>query len=493
MLRYSVNLVAILVLASGSLSWASHERADAFDVPVVDLTVAGAHEVGPPSGENVVPAASPPPGPGIWKSSTPGASLCVQLVEGCPVIGGKVEFRVELGISESKLVGGQFSIQYNPLALAFLEILPGGTCDPTSPFTHEISVSVDEVNGVIFYAPIVDPGNPDPGTLGPATMACLTFVVLAGPESDICLFDAGYPMETFLVEYGGAKLLPDNSLDCPPSYPSPILACAEVEVLPTCDCGTHEPDCTDLDSDCTVGFCNDETGRCEAQVINEHGPCDDGIPWTTGDTCFNGICIGTESRYPSLCIEIEDECQPDTGWMEARVELGHGAEFVAGGQFLIEYNPATIRFIDAAPGHSCNASSPFTTEMFEEVNEQQGELFYAVGVDPSGSVPGSAGPTTMACLTFAYAGLFPDEICIVQGYNPRYTLLTGSDRAGVPIYNASTCPEDLPAISCDEPCIPIPAVSDWGLIILALLLLCAAKVRFTRIASDGGIADPGQR
>ena len=85
----------------------------------------------------------------------------------------------------------------------------------------------------------------------------------------------------------------------------------------------------------------------------------------------------------------------------------------------------------------------------------------------------------MACLTVIALKPDPGEICIFEGFNPYFTILV--DNEGNPLwdFNPYDCPTDYPPpiISCDEVC-SIPTLGTWGLVVLTLLLLVTAKIRF---------------
>ncbi len=394
-------------------------------------------------------------------------------------MGSLAHVAVELCEGVSVITGGQFSIQYPPDALRLVGIAPGAECDLSSPFALEVYEHVDRAVGRVDYAVIVDAAMGGVGTPGPASLACALFEVVGEvPDNSVCLFDGGNPLPAVLSDEHGVAIAIDNSLDCPPELPLPILSCGEVVVSPTCECEEGTPDCGAYSGDCSEGFCDEALGRCVGLPINEGGACDDGDSCTTVDTCEDGVCVGTGCPHPSLCIDIEDECQLHTGWMEVRIELGEGDSTVVGGQFAIEYDPAHARFIDASPGRLCDPTSPFVTEIYEEVNESMGKIFYAAGVSPLGGDEGTSGPSTLACLTFQYRGMYQSEICIMEGVNPRTTILSDDHGIAAPFRNVGVCEEEPPAIACDDTCTPIPTVSHWGLIVLALLLLIAGKARF---------------
>ena len=78
------------------------------------------------------------------------------------------------------------------------------------------------------------------------------------------------------------------------------------------------PDCSGLDSACTVGVCNASTGDCEAAPANNGASCNDGDLCTTGDICSAGTCAGATvdcNAFDGACTE--GTCNAGTGDCEA--------------------------------------------------------------------------------------------------------------------------------------------------------------------------------
>lgn len=400
-----------------------------------------------------------------WVSpATMGAnpSVCVVVQEGCYVPGSMVHVVLELGEGEPVIVGGQFSIQYNPAILDFVDISPGGTCSPGSPFVLELYEIVNEVSGEIFYGVTIDIGGA--GTPGPATMACLSFLVLERTDSNICVADG--PLWNFLVDDSGFSVPIDNTEDCPVEGMPPSVSCDEVETSYTCVCPTGVPDCSAWDDDCNSGECFQPPARCEAVPANEGGPCDDGDACTTIDVCINGVCVGSGCTNQSVCVVAEEGCLAFEG-AQLRLELGEGEPMIVGGQFWIQYDPAVLDFVDIAPGSTCDPESPFSLEIFQDANELTGEIAYAVGVDFARDGYGTQGPATLACLSFAFSGDWESDVCLVTGQSAMHSMLV--DRLGVPvsIYNAETCPAQAPppilccdGVRMDEDCTCMPGTAD---------------------------------
>lgn len=409
-------------------------------------------------------------------------SLCVNGGSSCPTIGGLYQVSIIVGSGDDVIVSGEFSLHYNPLALDFVSIAPGGGCDPTSPFDSEIFEFVNEATGDIHYAAGVDISSGGVGTMGPAALACLTFIVLKDTESNVCLFQDENPLITALVNDQGESIEIYNAVDCPLPQPSTDLSCLNIDVIDSCECPGGTADCTHLSDDCNLGFCDGPPYRCQSMSINEGGQCNDGNPCTTIDTCTNGVCMGTGCTSPSLCVLTEETCQvPSTKLV--RIVIGEGDPYIVGGSFMMNFDPSIVSFISIEPGATCDPLSPFVLEVYEDVDLVTGSIFYAVGVDPGMENPGTQGPATLACLNIQLNAVDLDSsICISTGTNPSYTLLADRNGFSIPVDNTKDCVEPLlgdSLLSCDHVCKPVPTTTTWGTIILTLLLLVAARLRIT--------------
>jgi len=154
------------------------------------------------------------------------------------------------------------------------------------------------------------------------------------------------------------------------------------------------------------------------------------------------------------CHELNEE-------LTIRVELGATNGDVAGGQFLVLYDPDCLQFVSAAPGQACDPDSPIVHELFLTTNASARSLFYAASVVPTGQ--GAPGPMTMACLTFVKIEACSScDVCF-GNQNPQNTRI--SDSMGNPIpYQphcsaviresappSSSCPQDLSAqVTCGD-------------------------------------------
>lgn len=63
-------------------------------------------------------------------------------------------------------------------------------------------------------------------------------------------------------------------------------------------------DCSDLDSPCTKGVCDPDSGECKAQNAAEGSACFDDDPCSVSDSCKEGKCTG-EARD---CSALDDDC-----------------------------------------------------------------------------------------------------------------------------------------------------------------------------------------
>ncbi len=140
---------------------------------------------------------------------------------------------VELGprnvqfISGDDIVGVQFFLEYDATTLDFLNIRPGQTSDPTSPFSFELGREIDETAGTIDYIVSVAIGGVP--TRSPARTAVVTFQPLAECTSFVRFRAAGPNGEPNLVAgAGGIELFPIG-FDLPP-----LLIDANAPVLATC-------------------------------------------------------------------------------------------------------------------------------------------------------------------------------------------------------------------------------------------------------------------
>lgn len=167
-----------------------------------------------------------------------------------------------------------------------------------------------------------------------------------------------------------------------------------------------------------------------------------------GDAATGGVVlslIAEPGAYPNpTCHDVDSA-------FDARVEIGPSAVPVAGGQFLIAYDPTCMRFESAGPGSDCDERSPFSNLIQLILDETAGTVFTAVGI-PTGGMA-SPGPATMVCLQFTKIGECSSCSPCFANDNPFNTRLT--DGSGLSIDFQISCPGDLqspgtPSIQCPQ-------------------------------------------
>ncbi len=73
--------------------------------------------------------------------------------------------------------------------------------------------------------------------------------------------------------------------------------------------GMGPVDCSSLTNSCAVGVCNEPSGSCSANPINENGSCNDGLFCTVASHCISGTCVGFGGHpCPVHCRESDDTC-----------------------------------------------------------------------------------------------------------------------------------------------------------------------------------------
>ncbi len=150
-------------------------------------------------------------------------------VGSCYGVGDFITVRVNMGASAPSIVGGQFFLEYDVAALAFVSMVPG---DP--PFTAQLFESVDPVNGTIDYA--VNAPTGDPGTVAPTTMAVITFEAIA--ECDTFVRFRSHKPPTTLADVGGTPRLPALGDLAPTSInaSAPLVTCP-ADIVVNADAG----------------------------------------------------------------------------------------------------------------------------------------------------------------------------------------------------------------------------------------------------------------
>jgi hypothetical protein len=133
------------------------------------------------------------------------------------------------------------------------------------------------------------------------------------------------------------------------------------------------------------------TGCCLCVLCSNHTACDDYgaiIPACRADIYFE--ITGSDKPEP-MCFAQGEKIDVD-------VMAGESLQPIDGVQFVVEYDPACVTFVDITP-----AGPPFIFEIEEIHDAANGRLFYAVGVDPFGG-QGTFGPVALATMSFLKVG-----------------------------------------------------------------------------------------
>jgi len=132
------------------------------------------------------------------------------------------------------------------------------------------------------------------------------------------------------------------------------------------------------------------------------------------------------------------------------------SHFIVGGQFFLQYNNTLLQFVSADPmdpNHPLdpNDPSPFTFEMYEFVDANQGTIDYGVNIPPNDPNAAVYGSYPMAILTFTARG----EICSAsdlitwRSHNPPTRLSNSQGEAISPLLeNMNVLDTTPPVIVC---------------------------------------------
>ena len=125
-----------------------------------------------------------------------------------------------------------------------------------------------------------------------------------------------------------------------------------------------------------------------ADIINSGG---------LGDYVFDEVveyCPWLE-RYPRVTLEANAECYEATDPVIVKIWMHDISELIRGGQYFLEYDNTVLGFVSAVP-----ATTTFTVQVSENVNETEGTIDYATGINDLGGGSPVSGDAQMAVLTF---------------------------------------------------------------------------------------------
>ena len=193
----------------------------------------------------------------------------------------------------------------------------GGVCDDGDPCTTGDVCVEGHCAGEAVDCGALD-GQCKVGQCDPGTGACQ---VAPFPNGTVCEDGNACTHGETCIDgsCGGATQVPDGNL-CDDGDP-----CTEADACAAGTCMGQNKDCSEVaTSSCQVGVCDEVTGECVAQAIEDPAclcfqaddgtPCDDGLACTTDDACAGGLCAG----QPKDCSTYDDDCNvglcdPDTG------------------------------------------------------------------------------------------------------------------------------------------------------------------------------------
>ncbi len=239
-----------------------------------------------------------------------------------------------------------------------------------------------------------------------------------------------------------------------------------------CTNGTCQGDPVDANDGliCTLDFCDEATGSAVNIDINTI-PCltDADCP---GVACGAGRCVCFDN--PELELRPRKDinganCHDEGEHVFVDVYFGGtpATLCIAGGSFRVEYDPTCLDFVSAVPG-----AVPWRNEIFEQVDEAGGVLFYAVGSPiGGGGLKCSNMAGIMATFEFIKIGDCNEcDLCLTT-VNPQHTRLTTAKGQEVlpeelgctkPIFDVgvvtSTCPGSF-VVNSD--CLKTTAVVTW--------------------------------
>ena len=159
--------------------------------------------------------------------------------------------------------------------------------------------------------------------------------------------------------------------------------------------------------------------------------------------CIGGYCFCTIA--PTLTPVVIPSAKPNPNCylpgekIMVDIFVGAAAGVINGAQFVLEYDPACVSFNDIMPGNGL-IGNPYPFEIEEVVDEANGKIFYAVGVNPFFPT-GTNGNAVLARVSFTKVGVCTDCVLCFGGENPMNTYLV--DDAGQPIFVEPECSKPI--------------------------------------------------
>lgn len=140
------------------------------------------------------------------------------------------------------------------------------------------------------------------------------------------------------------------------------------------------------------------------------------VQWASAATLTPEVSVQSTCEVPGTVVELG-----------LKVEASSGT--IAAGQFSLQYNTAALQFISLEPGSACDTTSPFSTRIFQSVDQSAGRVFAAMGVDFGVDPHPLNGPVTVACLRLLPTVLSNTDVCLMGEAQPQSTKFLDGDGA----------------------------------------------------------------
>jgi hypothetical protein len=154
--------------------------------------------------------------------------------------------------------------------------------------------------------------------------------------------------------------------------------------LSGCVAGDQPLDCSDLDSFCGIGICDEQSRECAAQPTNEGATCTDGDDLCTlSDVCADGQCVGEALCNPECELCLEGECFSLCGNPhESTLNLVTAVDGLYSLRAAVGLETCALCVCDVTGNGVISASDTLAL------------IRYVVGLDSEMLCPGPAGDTT---------------------------------------------------------------------------------------------------
>ncbi len=400
----------------------------------------------------------------------------------------------------------------------------GGTCGgmakDCSGLNDQCLLGVcNAVSGLCEASPDNEGGVCDDGDICTIDDVC-TIGACAGPPKDCSFEDDACNVGVCNAMSGVCeKQATNDGGSCADGDP-----CTVNDVCSAGSCAGGPKDCSTLDGECTVGVCSAQTGDCVADPANQGLSCTDDGNECTGDLCDNGTCSHPNLTDGTGCTDDGNECTDDqclagvcdhpdaTNGIACTTDaLSCTLDVCVDGlcshetmddfcQDSLFCNGAEVcdPTLDCQSLGSpcigtdvcCEAADVCEVECCADSDCPDDGLFcsgspvcVAGMCQFSGSPCGGGSPT--CCET---TGTCAAQCCDDAGCSDNLAFCDGTEScvAGVCVSSGNPCDPSTPTCcEADDSCTAgmcdaIPTVSEWGMLMLTLLLLVGWKISFGR-------------